>query len=81
PMLSIKVLGGGCKNCHALEERAKEAIEELKLDGNVSLVTDKDKIVSYGVAMTPALVINEEVVSAGKVLSKDKIMDLIKKRG
>ena len=80
-MLSIKVLGGGCKNCHALEERAKEVIEELKLDGNVSLVTDKDKIVSYGVAMTPALVINEEVVSAGKVLSKDKIANLIKKRG
>mgnify|MGYP006310334141 CR=1 FL=1 len=80
-MLSIKVLGGGCKNCHKLEERTKEAIEKLKLDGNVELITDKDKIVSYGVAMTPALVINEDVVSAGKVLSKDKIIDLIKKRG
>jgi small redox-active disulfide protein 2 len=80
-MLSIKVLGGGCKNCHTLEERAKEAVSELNIDAKVELLTDRDLIVSYGVAMTPALVINEQVVSAGKVLTKERIIELLKARG
>lgn len=79
-MLEIKVLGGGCKNCHTLEDRTKEALSDAGLKGNVELITDKDKIVSYGIALTPALVINEKVVSSGKVLTKDKIIKIIKEQ-
>lgn len=80
-MLSIKVLGGGCKNCHTLEERAREVLSELKIEGEIELITDQSTITSYGTAMTPALVINEEVVSSGKVLPKEKIVKLIQSRG
>ena len=79
-MISIKILGGGCKNCHVLENRVKEVLDELNIESKVELITDKDAIVSYGVAMTPAIVINEEVVSSGKVLSKQKIVELIKSK-
>lgn len=78
-MLSIKVLGGGCQKCHSLEDRAKEAVKDVNIEANVELITDKDVILSYGIAMTPALVINEKVVSSGRVLTKDKIIKHLKK--
>ncbi len=80
-MLSIKVLGGGCKKCHTLEEVVREAVKDLELEAKVELVTDQSVITSYEVAMTPALVINETVVSSGKVLTKDKVINLIKLKG
>jgi small redox-active disulfide protein 2 len=76
---SITVLGSGCKACHALHESCKEAVAELGINIEVEYVTDMEKIISYGVMSTPALVINEKVVSMGKVLKKEDIIKLLKK--
>ena len=65
----IKVLGAGCKSCHQQYENVKEAVKELGLDIEVEYITDFAKIGEYGVMSMPAIVVNEKVVSAGKVLS------------
>ena len=71
----IKVLGSGCKNCHALYENAQEAVKAAGLDVEVEYITDLQKVMEYGVMSMPALVINEQIVSMGKVL---KVTDIIK---
>ncbi|MCF7857843.1 MAG: thioredoxin family protein [Candidatus Cloacimonetes bacterium] len=73
----IKILGTGCAKCKKLEENAIKATEGLKAE--VQKVTDLNLIMDYGVMMTPALVIDEKVVSTGKVLSCEKIKELIQK--
>lgn len=73
----IKILGTGCKKCKQLEANAKAAIQTLDGDYTVEKVTDLNLIMNYGVMMTPALVINEQVCSTGKVLSPDQIRALI----
>jgi small redox-active disulfide protein 2 len=79
-MITLKVLGGGCPKCHALQKNTQEAIKELSIDAKVQLITDPSTITSYGIAMTPALVIDEDVVSAGKLLTKDKVIDILKSK-
>ncbi len=64
----IKVLGSGCASCHALYENAKEAVQKMGLSVEVEYVTDLQKVMEYGVMSMPALVVNEKVVSMGKVL-------------
>ena len=64
----IKVLGAGCKNCHNLYEATKAAVKNMGLRIEVAYVTDMEKIMEYGVMSMPALVVNETVVSMGKVL-------------
>lgn len=78
--LSIKVLGSGCKNCRTLLENTKNAVKSLEIDANVEYVTDMEKIAGYGVMSMPALVVNEKVVSAGKVLKAQDIAPLIKNK-
>ena len=73
----IKVLGSGCKNCHALYENAKEAVKAAGLSIEVEYITDLQKVMEYGVMSMPALVINEQVVSMGKVLKVEDIKKLI----
>lgn len=75
---SVKILGSGCKNCHALFDNAKQAVNDLGLDADVQYVTDMQIIAKYGVMSMPAVVINEKVVSAGKVLSPSEIEKLLK---
>lgn len=70
---SIKVLGAGCKSCHELYENVKKAVEDLGPDVEVEYITDMEKILSQGVMSTPALVVNDKVVSAGKVLKVDEV--------
>ncbi len=74
----VKVLGMGCKKCKQLEENALEALRILGKDEVVGHVTDMAEIASYGVMSTPALVVNEKVVSFGKVLSSEEIVELLK---
>ncbi len=74
----IKVLGGGCAKCHELQKHTEEALKELGISISVDLITDFSVIAAYGVMSTPALVINEKVVSCGKVLKKDEIEKLLK---
>lgn len=77
----IKVLGSGCKNCHALFKNAEEAIKVKGISINVEYVTDMQKVMEYGVMSMPALVVNEKVVSMGKVLKSAEIVDLLNKLG
>lgn len=76
--MKIKILGTGCPNCKILEKNTKEAVEDLKLKADIEKETDIAKIMEYGIMSTPALVIDEKVVSYGKVLSSDEIKKLLK---
>lgn len=71
--MNIKILGTGCPKCIKLEELAKKAVAELNVDVDIEKVKDLDKIMKYGVMMTPGLVINEQVKIAGKIPSIDQI--------
>jgi small redox-active disulfide protein 2 len=63
----IKVLGSGCKKCGILEEHVKTALDELGISAQIEKVTDFIEISNYNVMKTPALVIDEKLVSFGKV--------------
>lgn len=76
---NVKVLGGGCPKCNALEAVTKEALAELGMDTEVEHVTDFAQIATYGVMSTPALVVDGKVVSVGKVLSKADVVKLLQK--
>ena len=73
----IKILGTGCAKCKKLEENTRKAAETLSENVEIIKVSDINEIMNYGVMMTPALVINEKVVSAGKLLSPEKIKTLL----
>lgn len=75
---SIKVLGSGCKNCHTLKANVDEALKQRGMNMEAEYVTDMQKIMSYNILSTPALVINEKVVSTGRVLSVNDIMEILK---
>lgn len=76
---SIKVLGAGCSSCHTQFENAKQAVQNMGLAVEVDYVTDLQKIMEYGVLSTPALVIDENVVAMGTVLSPADIEKLLQK--
>lgn len=73
----IKILGSGCKKCVALGENALAAAEAAGLNAEIVKVTDFAEIAGYGVMSTPGLVIDEKVVSVGKVLSAEDIGKLL----
>ena len=77
----IKVLGAGCKSCHEQYENAKEAVKAMGLPVEVEYITDMQKVMAYGVMSMPALVVNEKVVSQGKVLKAADIEKLLRKLG
>ena len=73
----IKILGTGCAKCEKLERTAREVLSELSVDAQVEKVKDLDAIMAYGVMMTPGLVIDETVKSAGKIPSAEQIKSWI----
>lgn len=73
----IKVLGAGCKSCHEQYENAKKAVENLGLNVKVEYITDMEKVMSYGVMSMPALLVNDKIVSVGKVLKPKEIEKLL----
>ena len=77
----VKVLGAGCKSCHAQYEYAKEALKNMGIGIEVEYITDMEEIMSYGVMSMPALVVNEKVVAMGKVLKTNDIVNLLNKQG
>lgn len=79
-MLQIKILGSGCPNCQRLERETRTALDEATLNYELTKVTDYVDIASYGVMQTPALVINEEVVSSGKIPKHDQIVSWARAR-
>lgn len=77
----IKVLGAGCKSCHEQYENAKAAVKTMGLDIEVEYITDMEKVMGYGVMSMPAIVVNEKVVSIGKVLKAADVEKLLRKLG
>ena len=63
----IKILGSGCPNCQKLEANAKKAVEELDVEAVIEKITDMGLIMDYGIMSTPALVVNEQVMSYGRI--------------
>lgn len=66
-MLTIKVLGSGCANCKRLEQIARKVVSDMALDAEIVKVTDYKDIMAYNILSTPGLVVNEKVVSRGRI--------------
>ena len=76
-MLQIKILGSGCPNCKKLEEETRKAVSNLAVEAELEKVTDFQEIMNYDVLSTPGLVINEEVVSSGRIPSQREIISFL----
>jgi small redox-active disulfide protein 2 len=76
-MLSIKILGTGCPNCSKLEQETKQVVANLSIEATIEKVTDIQEIMAYDVISTPGLVINEIVVSSGRIPSQAELTTLI----
>ncbi|MBN2045171.1 MAG: TM0996/MTH895 family glutaredoxin-like protein [Anaerolineales bacterium] len=76
-MLKIKILGSGCPNCKRLEQETKKAVGNLAVEAEFEKVTDYQKILEYDVLSTPGLVINEKVVSTGRIPSQSELVSLL----
>jgi len=77
-MKKIQILGTGCPKCMKLEELSRKAADELGLEYELEKVKDLNKILDFGVMMTPALVVDGEVKAVGKVPSIDDIKKMIR---
>lgn len=75
----IKILGSGCAKCNALEKSVRSAVTEIGIDLEIEHITDFAQIASYGIMTTPALVLDDKVVSYGKVLSVDEVKIILNK--
>ncbi|MDZ7836327.1 MAG: thioredoxin family protein [Alkalibacterium sp.] len=71
--MEVKVLGPGCANCVRLENNVKRAVEGTDHEVTISKVEDPVDIMKYGVMSTPGLVVDEKVVSYGRVLTPEEI--------
>ena len=74
--MNIKVLGGGCCKCENLLSAVKEAVAQKGIDAEIEYITDMSKIMEFGIMSTPALMVDNKVVSMGRVL---KAKDVAKK--
>lgn len=72
-MLTIKILGSGCANCKRLEQITHKVVADLAIETEVIKVTDYNQIMAYNILATPGLVINENVVSSGRVPSSAEV--------
>jgi small redox-active disulfide protein 2 len=77
-MISVKVLGTGCKKCQTLEAKVRDLVATNQIDATVEKVTDIQEMVSYGIMMTPGLIINEKVKSFGIIPKDDQILNWLK---
>jgi small redox-active disulfide protein 2 len=75
--MNIKILGPGCARCQQLEKTTREAVKELGIDAEIEEVKDINKIMEYPILTTPGLVINGQVLCAGRVPNKAEITQLI----
>lgn len=73
----IKILGPGCANCVALERVTREALAELGVEAEVVKVTDYPDIAAYGIMSTPGLVVDEQVLLAGRVPTTARVTELL----
>ena len=73
-MISVKVLGTGCKKCQTLESKVRDIVSKNNINAAVEKVTDIQEIVGYGIMMTPGLVVNEIVKSTGIIPEDEEII-------
>ena len=78
--MKIEVLGVGCPKCKKLYENTQAVVKELNIEAEILKVEDIEKIVNYGIMMTPAIALDGKIISTGKVLSKDEIRNIIAKK-
>jgi small redox-active disulfide protein 2 len=76
-MLNVKILGSGCANCKKLEQITRKAVADLAIPAKISKVTDYNEIMGYDVFSTPGLVINEKVVSSGRIPAEAEIITFL----
>ena len=79
-MLQVKVLGSGCANCKRLERETRAALDGASVAYELTKVTDFADIAAYGIMSTPGLVMNEQVVSSGKIPKQDQIVTWARER-
>ena len=72
-MVNIKILGSGCSNCRRLEAETRKVVESLGIEAEFEKVTEYAEIMKYPILSTPGLVINEKLVSAGRIPSPQQI--------
>lgn len=77
-MLTVKILGSGCANCKKLEAITRNVIAEINVEAEVIKVTDYSEIMKYPILSTPGLVVNEKLVSAGRIPSETEIAGWLK---
>ncbi len=75
----IKILGAGCRNCDKLEKNIEKFLKESDMRASIEKVQDLGEIARYGIMRTPALVVDNKVVSTGKVLSVKEIGRILEK--
>jgi len=78
--MKIEILGTGCPKCKKLSELTQAIVQELGISAEIKKVTDINKIIDYGVMITPALVIDGEIKAVGKIPSKQEMTEWIKKK-
>jgi small redox-active disulfide protein 2 len=76
-MLTIKILGSGCANCKKLEALTHQVIDQMGVEAEITKVTEYPDIMAYNIMSTPGLVINEKVVSAGRIPSPAEVKTFI----
>ena len=79
-MISVKVLGTGCKKCQTLEAKVRDLVAVNSIDATVEKVTDINEMMNYGIMMTPGLVINEQVKSFGTIPKDDQLLNWLKEK-
>jgi small redox-active disulfide protein 2 len=79
-MLNIKILGSGCANCKRLESIARKVVEEIGLEAEFEKVTDMNEIMKWPILSTPCLVINDKVLSSGRIPSETEIAGWLKEQ-
>jgi small redox-active disulfide protein 2 len=76
--MDIKILGSGCAKCKKLEQSARDAVSEMGIDASVTKIDDIMEIMNYGIATTPALVVDGKVMLKGRTASTEEIKKLLK---
>ena len=77
-MLTIKILGSGCANCKKLELITRKVVEKLALEAEFIKVTAQNEIMEYPILSTPGLVVNEQVLSYGRIPNEKEIENWLK---
>lgn len=75
--MEIKVLGSGCQKCKKLEQITRDVVSELGIEADIEKVEDIQKIMQFGVMMTPALVVDDKVVLKGRIPSVNELKEIL----